>query len=67
MRRRRMKIARRMEPLTAVELEAMPGIRPVIAQRIIEGRSYRSVEELERVRGIGKKRLEEIRALVTVE
>ena len=49
------------------ELAALPGIGPVIARRIIEGRPYRSAEELERVKGIGKKRLEEIRPLVTVE
>jgi competence protein ComEA len=51
----------------ATELGALPGIGPVIARRIIEGRPYRSVDELERVKGIGKKRLEEIRPLVTVE
>jgi competence protein ComEA len=39
----------------------------VIARRIVEGRPYRSVEELDRVRGVGKKRLEEIRPLVTAE
>jgi competence protein ComEA len=39
----------------------------VIARRIIEGRPYRSIEELDRVKGIGKKRLEEIRPLVTAE
>jgi DNA uptake protein ComE-like DNA-binding protein len=39
----------------------------VIARRIIEERSYRSVGELERVRGIGKLRLEEFRPLVTAE
>jgi DNA uptake protein ComE-like DNA-binding protein len=50
-----------------VELEALRRIGPVIARRIIEGRPYRSVEELERVKGIGKKRLEEIRPLVNVE
>jgi competence ComEA-like helix-hairpin-helix protein len=49
------------------ELEVLPGIGPVIARRIVEGRPYRSVEELERVKGIGKKRLEEIRPLVTAE
>jgi hypothetical protein len=43
------------------ELEALPGIGPVIARRIVEGRPYRSVGELERVKGIGRKRLEEIR------
>ena len=52
---------------TAAELEALPGIGPVIARRIVEGRPYRSVEDLDRVKGIGKKRLEEIRALVAVE
>jgi competence protein ComEA len=39
----------------------------VIVRRIVEGRPYRSVDDLDRVKGIGKKRLEEIRPLVTVE
>ncbi len=52
---------------TQEELEALPGIGPVIARRIIEGRPYRSVDELDRVKGIGKKRLDEIRSLVTVK
>jgi hypothetical protein len=43
------------------ELEALPGIGPVIARRIVEGWPYRSVEELDRVKGVGKRRLEEIR------
>src|SRR5215831_18938763 len=37
---------------TAAELEALPGIGPVIARRIVEGRPYRSVEDLERVKGV---------------
>ena len=49
------------------ELEALPGVGPVIARRIIEGRPYRSVDDLDRVKGIGKKRLDEIRSLVTVK
>ena len=49
------------------ELEALPGIGPVIARRIVEGRPYRSVEDLDRVKGIGKKRLEEIQPWVTTE
>ena len=52
---------------TLAELEALPGIGPVIARRIIEGRPYRSVDDLDRIKGIGKKRLEEIRPLVTAE
>jgi DNA uptake protein ComE-like DNA-binding protein len=39
----------------------------VIDRRSIEGRPYRSVNELERVKGIGKRRLGEIRPLVTAE
>jgi competence protein ComEA len=39
----------------------------VIARRIIEGRPYRSVQELERVKGIGPKRVEEIRPLVRTD
>jgi beta-lactamase superfamily II metal-dependent hydrolase len=52
---------------TQAELEALPGVGSVIARRIIEGRPYQSVDDLERVKGIGKKRLEEIWPLVTVE
>ena len=52
---------------TQAELESLPGVGPVIARRIIEGRPYRSVDELNRVKGIGKKRLEEIRPVVTVD
>ena len=52
---------------TEQELEALPGIGPVLARRIIAGRPYASVDELERVREVGKKRLEEIRPFVTAE
>jgi competence protein ComEC len=52
---------------TQEELETLPGVGPVIARRIIEGRPYQSVAELDRVKGIGKKRLEEIRPLITIE
>ena len=50
-----------MNTATAAELETLPGIGPVIARRIVEGRPYRSVDDLDRVKGIGRKRLEEIR------
>jgi competence protein ComEA len=39
----------------------------VIARRIVEGRPYRSVEELGRIKGIGKRRLEQLRPQVTAE
>jgi competence protein ComEA len=56
-----------IDTTSVAELEALRGIRPVIARRIIEGRPYRAVDDLERVKGIGKKRMEEIRPLVTTE
>jgi competence ComEA-like helix-hairpin-helix protein len=52
---------------TAQELEALPGIGSVLAGRIIAGRPYRAVEGLDRVPGIGPKRLGRIRPLVTAE
>jgi DNA uptake protein ComE-like DNA-binding protein len=48
------------------ELESLPGIGPTLARRIIEGRPYRAVDDLLRVKGIGEKRLAEIRGLVVV-
>jgi competence protein ComEC len=47
------------------ELESLPGVGPTIARRIIEGRPYRTVDDLQRVKGIGEKRWSEIRPYVT--
>ncbi|WP_370444455.1 ComEA family DNA-binding protein [Meiothermus sp. Pnk-1] len=49
---------------TLEELEALPGIGPTLARRIIAGRPYASVDELLRVRGIGERTLERLRPLV---
>jgi competence protein ComEA len=55
---------------TARELEALPRIGPSLAERIIAARhrqgGFRSVDELDGVRGIGRSTLEAIRPLVTV-
>jgi competence protein ComEA len=53
---------------TAGELETIPGVGPVTAQRILDFREqngpFRSVDELDAVSGIGPKRLEQLRGLV---
>lgn len=56
---------------TAAELEALPGIGPGLAARIVEDRTkngrFRSVKDLDRVRGIGPKLLEKVGPFVSVE
>lgn len=54
---------------TQQELETLPGIGPILAEAIIsyrEQQRFMSVEDLQNVRGIGEKRLADIRPLVTV-
>jgi competence protein ComEA len=46
-------------------LETLPGIGPAHARAIIAGRPYRSVDDLARVKGLGKARIDELRELVT--
>ena len=47
-------------------LTTLPGVGPVTAQRILEGRPYHRLEDLLRVPGIGPARLEALRARVTL-
>ncbi len=49
---------------TAAELEALPGIGPALAARIVAGRPYRSVDALDAVRGIGPRTLQRLRPWV---
>jgi competence protein ComEA len=55
---------------TEQDLDTLPGIGPQLAERIMEYRrsvgAFRSSEELRAVKGIGKKKFERIRSLVTV-
>lgn len=55
---------------TMAEFERLPGIGPVLAKTLWENRErhgpFRTVEDLKRVKGIGAKRLELVRPLVTV-
>ncbi len=53
---------------TAEELQRLPGIGPVLARRIVEDRArngqYRQVEDLLRVKGIGRKTLDKLKPYV---
>ena len=56
---------------TLEQLEALPGVGPVSAQRILDHRAeigaFKSVEQLVEVKGIGEKSLGKFRDLVTVK
>ncbi|MBI5889566.1 MAG: helix-hairpin-helix domain-containing protein [Nitrosomonadales bacterium] len=49
------------------ELDALPHISEAVAQSIIDGRPYSSVDDLIRIYGIGPKTLESIRPYVKVK
>jgi competence ComEA-like helix-hairpin-helix protein len=51
---------------TEKELQSIKGIGPVLAERIIAGRPYKTVDDLLKVKGIGPKTLEKIRPYVVV-
>ena len=48
------------------ELMSINGIGPMLAERIIAGRPYKTVDDLLKVKGIGSKKLEKIRPYVVV-
>ena len=50
----------------AAALESLPGVGPQIAQEIIDARPFKSVGDLEKVRGIGPARMKDLKPLVTV-
>ncbi len=56
---------------TVEALQSLPGVGPVLAARIVERRvargPFRRVEELQDVKGIGRKRMEQLRPWVRVK
>ena len=60
-----------MNKATAAELELLPGIGPALAGRILEYRktngAFKSVDQLDDVKGIGPRILEKLRPLVKVD
>jgi competence protein ComEA len=55
---------------SAAEFETLPGIGAVLAQRVIAFRTsiggFRAIDDLRQVKGIGSKKFDRIKALVTV-
>lgn len=53
------------------QLMSLPGIGPATAERIMlerdDGGPFRTVDDLRRVRGIGAKRIEQLRPIVSVD
>lgn len=56
---------------TVEELQHLPGIGPVLAQRVVEQRTthgpFQAVDDLSKVKGIGQKRMDQLRPLVMVD
>jgi len=52
---------------SAAQLETLPGIGPDLAKAIIKGRPYQSLEDLEKVKGIGPATLEKVRTRAVVK
>lgn len=51
---------------TPAQLDQLPGVGPVLAQRIVDRRPFASVDELDEVSGVGPTLLERLRLLVRV-
>ena len=48
------------------EIERLPGVGKTLAQRIIEGRPFSSVDDLQRIYGLTEKKLEALKPLLSI-
>lgn len=55
---------------TAAQLQLLPGVGPAIAQRIVDDRDargpYRTIRDLDRVKGVGPRTLERLRPHLSI-
>lgn len=56
----------RLNTATSAQLQELPGVGPALAAAIIAGRPFRSVNDLEQVKGLGEAKINTLRPLVTV-
>lgn len=50
---------------TADELMTLPGVGPAMAKAILEGRPYKTIDDLGKVKGLGESKLADLKGLVT--
>jgi comEA protein len=46
-------------------LETLPGVGPSIAKKIVDGRPYKTLADLQKIKGLGKSRVDAMKDLVT--
>ena len=47
-------------------LETLPGIGPETAKAIVKGRPYKSIEDLDRIKGVGPATIDKLREKVVI-
>ena len=58
---------RNINTMTKAEIESLPGIVPKLADTILVGRPYRSMKELQKVKGLGTKKLAALKDQIAFE
>ena len=58
---------RNINTMTKAEIESLPGIGPKLADTILVGRPYRSMKELQKIKGLGPKKLAALKDQIAFE